>query len=79
MKIAFFDTHSYDKKSFVEANKAFDYEWMYQAKRDAKGCLPAVFHKTDNREILVTMTLDDWFTIYREYEAGESIKEANDE
>ena len=26
MKIAFFDTHSYDKKSFVEANKAFDYE-----------------------------------------------------
>ncbi len=26
MKIAFFDTHSYDKKSFVEANKAFGYE-----------------------------------------------------
>ena len=26
MKIAFFDTHSYDKKSFVETNKAFDYE-----------------------------------------------------
>ena len=26
MKIAFFDTHSYDKKSFMEANKAFDYE-----------------------------------------------------
>ena len=26
MKIAFFDTHSYDKKSFVEANKTFDYE-----------------------------------------------------
>ena len=26
MKIAFFDTHSYDKKSFVEANKAFNYE-----------------------------------------------------
>ena len=26
MKIAFFDTHSYDKKSFVEANKSFNYE-----------------------------------------------------
>ena len=26
MKIAFFDTHSYDKKSFVEANKVFGYE-----------------------------------------------------
>ncbi len=26
MKIAFFDTHSYDKKSFTEANKAFNYE-----------------------------------------------------
>ena len=26
MKIAFFDTHSYDKKSFMEANKAFNYE-----------------------------------------------------
>ena len=26
MKIAFFDTHSYDKNSFVETNKAFDYE-----------------------------------------------------
>lgn len=26
MKIAFFDTHSYDKKSFTEANNAFNYE-----------------------------------------------------
>ncbi len=26
MKIAFFDTHSYDKKSFMEANQAFNYE-----------------------------------------------------
>ena len=61
------------------AKKAFDYEWMYQAKREAKDSIPAVFHKTDNHEILVTMTLDDWFKIYREFEAGESIKEANDE
>ena len=54
-------------------NKAFDYDWIDQAKRDAKDKLPAVFHKTDNHEVLVTMTLDDWFTIYREYEAGRSL------
>lgn len=55
--------------------QAFDYEWMEQAKRDAKNNIPAVFHKTDNHEVLVTMTLDDWFTIYREFEAGMRIKE----
>lgn len=50
------------------------YEWMSQAKRDArasgKGLLPAVFHKKNNAEILVTMTLDDWINLYREWEAG---------
>lgn len=56
-------------------NRAFDYEWMEQAKRDAKNNIPAVFHKTDNHEVLVTMTLNDWFTIYREFEASMRIKE----
>ena len=50
------------------------YEWMAQAKNDAykggKGLLPTVFHKKNNAEILVTMELDDFMTIYREYEAG---------
>ena len=50
------------------------YEWIAQAKRDAKaggeGKLPAVFHKKNNAEILVTMTLEDWINIYREFEAG---------
>lgn len=50
------------------------YEWMAQAKNDAeangKGHLPAVFHKKNNAEILVTMTLDDWMNLYREWEAG---------
>lgn len=50
------------------------YEWMDQAKRDAKaggkGLLPVVFHKKNNCEILVTMTFDDWMHIYREFEAG---------
>lgn len=50
------------------------YEWIAQAKRDAKAGdenrLPAVFHKKNNAEILVTMTLDDFMNIYREWEAG---------
>lgn len=47
------------------------YEWMGQAKRDAKAGgnnLPAVFHKKNNAEILVTMTFEDWMKLYREYE-----------
>lgn len=55
------------------------YDWMAQAKRDAeaggKGNLPVVFHKKNNAEILVTMTLDDWFNLYREWEAGHDLKE----
>jgi Holliday junction resolvase len=48
------------------------YEWMSQAKRDAagKGNLPAVFHKKNNAEILVTMEFDTWMQLYREWEAG---------
>ena len=48
------------------------YEWMAQAKRDAEGSgrLPAVFHKKNNADILVTMTLEDWMHLYREWEAG---------
>ena len=52
------------------------YEWMAQAKRDAEGTgrLPAVFHKKNNAEILVTMTFDDWLNLYREWEAGFDLK-----
>lgn len=54
------------------------YEWMAQAKRDAaangKGNLPAVFHKKNNAEILVTMELADWMNLYREWEAGFDLK-----
>ncbi len=50
------------------------YDWMAQAKRDAlaggQNALPAVFHKKNNAEILVTMEFDDFMTIYLEYEAG---------
>lgn len=43
------------------------YKWMEQAKRDAAGGnnLPAVFHKKNNHEILVTMPLDVWMLLYR--------------
>ena len=48
------------------------YEWMSQAKRDSEGTgrLPAVFHKKNNAEILVTVELDTFMQIYREWEAG---------
>ena len=48
------------------------YDWMEQAKRDArKDELPAVFHKKNNAEILVSMELADWIKLYREWEAGQ--------
>ena len=53
------------------------YDWMDQAKRDAaatdKFLLLAVFHKKNNHNILVTMELEDWMQIYREYESGMSL------
>ena len=48
------------------------YDWINQAKRDAKdGLLPVVFHKKNNCEILVSMTLDTFMKIYPEWEAGQ--------
>jgi hypothetical protein len=47
---------------------------MEQATHDAeeagKGGLPIVAHKKSNDGWLVTMRAEDWFRIYREYEAG---------
>ena len=44
--------------------KMYLYDWIEQAKRDTKANdeerLPAVFHKKNNAEILVTMTFDDF-------------------
>lgn len=55
------------------------YDWIDQAKRDTKASgenvLPAVFHKKNYAEVLVTMTFDDFMTIYREWEAMMSLKE----
>ena len=47
------------------------YDAIDQSKRDAKqGEFPSVFHRKNNCEWLVTMRLDDWINIYREFEAG---------
>lgn len=46
------------------------YDWIAQAVHDARDGLPAVFHKKNNADILVTMRLGDFMVIYREYEAG---------
>lgn len=59
------------------------YDAMAQAKRDAKaggkGKLPAVFHKKNNCNILVTMELDDFMKIYTEFESGKELENAADE
>ena len=44
---------------------------MTQSIRDAReGELPAVFHRKNNCEWLVSMRLCDWIELYREWEAG---------
>ena len=50
------------------------YKAMSQAVRDAGHNIPGVFHRKNNCEWLVTMRLDDWMTIYREWEASNDIK-----
>lgn len=52
------------------------YDWMAQAKHDAAGTgnIPAIFHKKNNAEILVTMEFEDWMQLYAEWEAGQSLE-----
>lgn len=50
------------------------YGAIEQARRDAKPeDMLTVMQKKDRCEWLVTMPLEDWIQIYREYEAGEAI------
>lgn len=47
------------------------YEAMAQAVRDAAGKkLPAVFHRRNRGRWMVTMELDDWMRLYKEYANG---------
>lgn len=43
------------------------YDWMAQAVRDSENStnLPAVFHKKNNADILVTMRFEDWIALYK--------------
>lgn len=44
------------------------YDAISQAKADAKGGnIPTVFHRKDRCEWLVTMTLEDWIKLYKEW------------
>lgn len=49
------------------------HEAMDQSKRDARADeKPTVFHRKNNTEWLVTMQLDDFIELYREWEAGKA-------
>lgn len=52
--------------------KMYLYDWMEQAKNDSKaggkGDIPAVFHKKNNAEILVTIELPVFMQLYKAYE-----------
>ena len=59
------------------------YDAVNQAKRDSAGSgeIPAVFHRKNNCEWVVIIPLDDFMTIYSEYESGLNLKKegASDE
>lgn len=58
---------------WVEKLNIFDA--VAQAERDKKdGEIPVVFHKKNNHDWLVTMKIDDWVKIYREFEINVSEK-----
>lgn len=46
------------------------YGALSQAKGDAGNHMPVVFHRKNNCEWVVIQPIDDWLTIYREWEAG---------
>ena len=49
---------------------------MEQAEMDCKGeKLPAVFHRKNGKQWLVTMPLDKWMEVYQEYYSGKKIAE----
>ena len=58
--------------------KMYLYDWIEQAAHDAdaggKNALPAVFHKKNRADILVSMRLDDWMRLYRIWEASLTLK-----
>lgn len=55
--------------------RAMLYDWMAQAKADAReGERPVIFHRRNDHKWLAIMDMDDWIEIYNAYE-----QEINDE
>lgn len=48
------------------------YDALSQAKRDSQGNIPIVAHRRNNYPWVIVMGVNDFFTIYREWEAGRS-------
>lgn len=53
---------------FVEKLNLRDAMAQSQADADGTGDIPVVMHKTSRKPWLVTMTLDDWMTLYKNYQ-----------
>lgn len=54
------------------------YDAVGQAKRDSKKeQIPTVFHRKNNYKWLVTMELDDWIKLYKEYFENKKEEERN--
>ena len=53
------------------------YDWMAQAIHDSakSGNLPAVFSRKNNADTLVTMKLEDWIQLYREWDNSKAVTE----
>ena len=54
------------------------YEALDQAKRDSEGTqqIPVVFHRKNNCRWVAILSLDDFMRMYRDYEFGVTMKEA---
>ena len=49
------------------------YDAMAQAKHDAHGKVPVVFHKKNNCAVLVTMEFDQWAELYKAWEVEQDV------
>lgn len=59
--------HIHIESKRTERGHGLTYDWLEQAKRDAKesGNLPCVFHRRNRKEWLVTMSLEDFMKLYQ--------------
>ena len=49
---------------------------MQQSINDCKGkAIPIVAHRRNRDKWMITMLAEDWFTLYREWEAGKALKD----